>query len=127
MTKKTKSNEEVCTSKKEITKLSKSIEIFSRRYKIKYMDEIPYDGSDGNGVVNGEIDYGDKTICISTQQDKYDMELALFHEVIHGISHALRLCINGKEDEQLVQNLAFGILTVLEQNNWKLGSGFKRR
>lgn len=98
----------------------KKVQILHKTYDIEYHQEI----LDGDGVKEGILGcilFQAQVIKIHKSHPD-EMEETLVHEVLHGICKVL--CLDDKDSEETYVNmLSKGLLTVIKQNNWKLGDG----
>jgi hypothetical protein len=74
----------------------------------------------------GQIDYWTRTIRIyDNGRPIEDVWQVLIHEVLHGISDALKLKLNNDDMHDDLDVLALAITDVLFRNDWIKGRGYE--
>lgn len=91
------------------------VKIGWKEYKIKLL-ESQQTLKTGAGECYGEIFYDEKVIHINKAYDAEFQEVALIHEVLHGVEDMYNLELG----EETVTRLAQAIYTVLKDNNLEI-------
>lgn len=89
----------------------KIIDIFGSKWQIKFVDKIEVeDDSD----VDGLTDSTNRIISVSTSQSKNEVNITLFHELIHAMLNTGQY-LNTSKDEPMVEFLARSFNSLIEQ------------
>ncbi len=88
--------------------LPKQLRIIGKRYKVRVVDKVDEEGSDGESSAASQL--------ISLRDDaensfEYCREVAL-HEALHAVEHQMRLSLS----EEHVEGLGTGVLALLREN-----------
>lgn len=89
----------------------KIIDIFGSKWQIKFVDKIEVeDDSD----IDGLTDSTNRIISVSTNQSKNEVNITLFHELIHAMLNTGQY-LNTSKDEPMVEFLARSFNSLIEQ------------
>ncbi len=88
----------------------KTVKIGPITYRVKLAKKVLRHNGQG---LDGQIDYGQARITIRKGIDPQVTKLVLWHEIIHGIFSNAGM---SKQDEQMIEILASGIVDVLASN-----------
>lgn len=97
-----------------------SINILGITYKVEYVDKPSDVDIFKRESLWGQIDYWTRTIRIyDNGRSIEDVWQSIFHEILHGISEALKLQSLSKEEyHDELDILALAIIDVLVRNGW---------
>ena len=99
--------------------LPKEIRMFSKRFKIIYLDRINEVDETGEAILYGRIDLQKNEIRIYNNHDGYeeaDIYGILFHELLHGIFINLDINVPDTEEERIINLISLGLTHILLEN-----------
>jgi hypothetical protein len=91
-------------------RLPKKINILGRNYTIEYFD---FNGSIQTNTMCGTSGYSGQKIQIDSKSHRESQESVLLHEIIHQVSHSMKLDLS----EETVCQLEAGLYQVLKDND----------
>ncbi len=95
------------------------VNILGIPYKIEYVDNPADVDSQKRKSLFGQIDPWTATIRVyDKDRPMEDIFCTILHEVLHGISEGLNLCLNKVEHHDDLDILAIALSDVLLRNGW---------
>jgi len=96
-----------------------SVNILGVRYAITYVDKPSDVDLYKRESLWGQIDYWTRTIRIyDNGRQAEDVFESLMHEILHGLTQALKLDLEKPEHHDELDLLALGLTDVLFRNSW---------
>lgn len=99
----------------------KKVQIFHKTYDIEYHEDLLDNGPVEKSLLGDMRPQAQVIRIVRTHPE--EMEETLLHEVLHAISHSMRINFEQGDEESIVSLLSVGLMTVLKQNKWVLGNG----
>ena len=97
----------------------KTVNILGIKYEIEYVDKPSEVDLFKRDSLWGQIDFWTRTIRIFDKNRTIeDTWQTIFHEVLHGISSQLNLCLNKDEYHDDLDVLALALADTLIRNGW---------
>ena len=100
----------------------KEVNILGLVYSIEYVDKPSEVDIFKRNSLWGQIDYWTRTIRIyDNKRPESDLLETLMHEILHGITQALKIKVNGNDlykDEDAIELLALALADTLIRNSW---------
>jgi len=95
------------------------VNILGIEYQIEYLDKPSEVDIHKRDSLWGQIDYWTRTIRIyDNGRPQEDVWQTLMHEVLHGISDALKLKLNNEDMHDELDILSLAIMDVFFRNGW---------
>ena len=96
-----------------------NVNILGLNYKIEYVDKPSDVDIYKRESLWGQIDFWTRTIRVyQTDRTIESTWSTIFHEVLHGISSQLNLCLNKDEYHDDLDVLAFALYDSFTRNGW---------
>jgi hypothetical protein len=95
-----------------------SLKVFSREFKIQYIDTIGGVDLNDEDHLYGCINFRDNTIRIYNNfVNSRDHYKTLLHELIHAIATDISIDFKTDSEERIIDNIALGLADILISNN----------